>query len=184
LVFLFGNEVTFNPTGIPLPHAMLDDMNPYAKFLEGRKATDLIPEAPAKLRALAQKIGAKRMEEPLAPGKWSARQILCHLADVEIAFGFRLRQALAEEHHVIQPFEQDDWAKNYSAYDAESALNTYAALRQWNWELIRKVGPSVLGKKVSHPERGEMTFQTLLETMAGHDLNHMAQLETIAGRKA
>lgn len=158
-------------------------MNPYAKFLNGRDPMQLIPESPAKARAFAEKIGDKRLNEPLAPGKWSPRQVLCHLADVEIAFGFRLRQALAQEHHVIQPFEQDDWARNYSAYDAETALNTYAALRRWNVELLRSAGKAAMSKKVSHPERGEMTFATLVETMAGHDLNHLAQLEKAAGEK-
>jgi hypothetical protein len=45
-------------------------------------------------------IGAEKASMPIAPGKWSPAQILCHLADCEIAFGFRLRQTLAEDQPV------------------------------------------------------------------------------------
>ncbi len=65
-----------------------------------------------------EKIGAERVNQPIAPGKWSPREIACHLADCELAFSFRLRQSLAEDGHVMQPFDQDRWAANYPAYEA------------------------------------------------------------------
>ena len=65
----------------------------------------------ATLNAIGGDIGPDRLEKPPAPGKWSARDIVSHLADAEVAFAFRLRQTLAEDHHVIQPFDQDRWAK-------------------------------------------------------------------------
>lgn len=122
------------------------------------------------------------MERSLAPGKWPARAIVCHLADCELAFAFRLRQALAEPHHVIQPLDQDAWAKPYGSLSADAALAAFSAVRQWNQALLDTVPPEQLSKKLSHPERGEMTFGVVVETMAGHDLNHLRQLETIASR--
>ena len=113
-----------------------------------------------------------------APGKWSAREIVCHLADTEIAFGFRLRQALAEPNHVIQPFDQDRWAERYSAYDLPSALELFTAIRRWNLLLITSLAQEDYARPLSHPERGAMTFRTLVETMGGHDLNHLAQLKS------
>ncbi len=112
------------------------------------------------------------------------RQILCHLADCEVVFAYRLRQTLAECRHTIQPFDQDRWADPYAAYEAQEALALFSAARQWNVKLIRAASPAQLAKTVTHPERGEMTFQTIVETMAGHDLNHLQQLETIAARIA
>jgi len=137
-----------------------------------------------KLEGLAKTLGPEGMKRSVAPGKWSAREILCHLADCEIAFAFRLRQALAEDRHVMQPFDQELWARTYSGYDAQAALATYTALRQWNLTLIRTAGPGALSKVVNHPERGDMTFRTIVETMAGHDINHLRQLETIAANAA
>jgi hypothetical protein len=151
-------------------------MNPYAGHMDNQAPMDVIAATPRRLAQLIETIGAGRLETPPAPGKWSARDIVCHLADAEIAFGFRLRQTLAEDHHVIQPFDQDLWAKAYPEGDIQLALATLTALRAWNTAL------GDFGKKVTHPERGAMTFQTIVETMAGHDRNHIKQLEAIVSQ--
>ena len=127
---------------------------------------------------------SRRLEVSPAPGKWSARDIISHLADAEIVFSFRLKQTLAEDHHVIQPFDQDLWAKSYPSCNTQLALAALSAVRAWNLALIQSVKPADLSKPVTHPERGTMTFQTIVETMAGHDRNHIKQVEAIAGQSA
>jgi hypothetical protein len=154
--------------------------NPYAKFLGDVPPWEVIEETAGKLKFLLDRLG-QRAEESPAPGKWSARQIVCHLADCEIVFAYRLRQALSEDYHVIQPFDQERWATNYEGYDTPTALTTFAAVRDWNVRLISGMTPNDLGKKLTHPERGEMHVAIVVETMAGHDLNHVAQIEAIAG---
>lgn len=163
----------------------MSDVNPYARFLDSAAPgipalTAILAATPATLASLAENIGPARIAISPAPGKWSAAEILCHLADCEIAFAFRLRQTLAEEHHVLQPFDQDRWAAPYSGISAEQALSTFAALRAWNLILIQNTPPEALTKPVTHPERGAMTFTTIVETMAGHDRNHLAQLQKLA----
>ena len=155
-------------------------MNPYARFVEGRDPRAVIAETAAKLAAVAEQLGPANLNTSPAPGKWSPREVLCHLADTELAFAFRLRQTLAEPHHVIQPFDQDQWAKPYAAIPAEAALAAFTAVRAWNLVLLGTVPAEAYSKPVSHPERGAMTFGTLVETMAGHDLNHLRQLEALA----
>ncbi|MGH9488740.1 MAG: DinB family protein [Terriglobales bacterium] len=157
-------------------------MNPYASILAGRDARQVIAATPGELAGHVRKLGPAGLAQALAPGKWSVREILCHLADCEVVFTFRLRQALAEEHHVIQPFDQDRWAAAYRAYDAAAALALFSALRGWNIAFIRGLKPEDLSKRLSHPERGEMPMSILVETMAGHDLNHLGQIATIARR--
>jgi DinB superfamily len=159
-------------------------MNPYAPHLGQRDPLEVIAATPRQLESLMQAIGLIRAEQPAAPGKWSAREILCHLADGETVFAFRLRQSLAEDHHVIQPFDQEKWAEQYRAFDVKTALAVFTSVRNWNVALIRSVIPGALAKPLTHPERGAMTFQVLIETMAGHDLNHIHQIEAIAGRAA
>jgi len=159
-------------------------VNPYAVFIGANAPLEVISETPRRLAQLAETLGPARMEQPPAPGKWSAREILCHLADCEVVFAFRLRQTLAQDHHVVDPFDQDVWAKSYRSYDARTALNVLSALRAWNLALIQSVKPEDLSRPVTHPERGTMTFQTLVETMAGHDRNHIKQVEAIAGQSA
>jgi hypothetical protein len=154
-------------------------MNPYAIYLGDRNARDVIGETSGRLAALAGSLGAEGLRRSLAPGKWSAGAILCHLADCETVFAYRLRQALAEPFHVIQPFDQDAWSRSYGSLDARGAVETFSALRRWNLALLDTVKTEDLQKRLTHPERGEMTFQTVIETMGGHDLNHLRQLETL-----
>jgi hypothetical protein len=159
-------------------------MNPYASQLGSQDPVRVLSATSARLAELSAAIGDARLRQPWAPGKWSSREILIHLADCEFAFGFRYRQALAEENHLVQPFDQDQWAKNYSAYDAEQALQTFTALRDWNLTLIRALTAEQMSKAVKHPERGDLTFRTLIEISAGHDINHVRQLEAVAGKSA
>jgi uncharacterized damage-inducible protein DinB len=156
-------------------------LNPYAGYLGDQQPMAVIAATAARLQSLAHTIGPDKITAAPAPGKWSAREILCHLADCEIAFGFRLRQTLAEVSHTIQPFDQEKWASPYENLSAEEALAAFAALRRWNVLLINGALLEFADKAVIHPERGPMTFATLVETMAGHDLNHIGQLERIAG---
>ena len=157
-------------------------MNPYASYLGERDPHEVIAGTPKKLRQYADVFGSRRLGQAPAPGKWSAREIICHLADCEIVFAYRLRQTVAEDHHVIQPFDQDKWAAAYSAYDGVAALAVFSSLRNWNVLFIKNMPPETMAKPVMHPERGEMTFKIVVETMAGHDLNHLGQLERLAAR--
>jgi DinB superfamily len=159
----------------------MPELNPYARFLDGRPVPEILAATPAALDEVAAAIGPARIAQPPAPGKWTPAEILCHLADCEIAFSFRLRQTLAQENHVMQPFDQNDWAALYPRITAQQALAAFAAMREWNLILIRNAPAEAARKKATHPERGAMTFSTIVETMAGHDLNHLIQLKKIAG---
>jgi hypothetical protein len=155
------------------------EANPYSRFLDGRSVDTILAATPGTLVELAEAIGPDRIVLAPAPGKWTPAEILCHLADCEVAFGFRLRQTLAETNHTIQPFDQEKWAATYAGVTAQQALIAFAALREWNLILIRTALPAAAEKPVSHPERGAMTFTTITETMAGHDINHILQLQKL-----
>src|SRR5579871_5452426 len=106
----------------------MSSVNPYASHLGDRNAREVIAGTPGKLAHLVQKLGGAGLERSVSPGKWPARAILCHLADCELVFAFRLRQALAEPYHVIQPFDQDNWAARYATADAHAALAVFSAV--------------------------------------------------------
>lgn len=155
-------------------------MNPYARFLAGHDPMVVLASTSLRLEDVTRGLHPFAAERPPAPGKWSARDIVCHLADTELVFAFRLRQALAEAHHTIQPYDQNRWAVQYVGYQIGPALDVFTTVRNWNLTLLRAVTDDDLARPLTHPERGTMTFQTLVETMAGHDLNHLIQLDTIA----
>ena len=155
--------------------------NPYASFVGNKNPIDVIEETSRRLSEIVTKLSAgSNLEWRPAPGKWNAREIICHLADCEIAFAFRLRQTLAEPNHVMQPFDQEKWAGMYGGLSARGALSAFSSLREWDLALIQNTPADAMDKKCSHPERGDMTFRTIVETMAGHDLNHLKQLDAIA----
>jgi hypothetical protein len=161
----------------------MSDLNPYEKFLDGRPVQEILTATPATLAGLLETIGPEESTAPSALGKWSPAEIICHLADCELVFAFRLRQTLAEDNYTIQPFDQEKWAAQYGGISASQALGAFSAVRGWNMTLLRNAPPLAGDRKVTHPERGAMTFQTIVETMAGHDLNHVGQLQRIAARK-
>jgi hypothetical protein len=156
--------------------------NPYAGLLGRRDALEVLAETPRRVSDLAAQLGTAGLELSYAPGKWNGRTILSHLADCEIAFGYRWRQVVAEEHHVIQPFDQDLWARHYAALEAKAALEVFCGLRQWSIAWLKALPREAFSKAVTHPERGELTLHMLLELTAGHDLNHLRQLDSIAAK--
>lgn len=156
-------------------------MNPYAAYLAGADPLQVLAQTVERLRELTGRLGPSRCLEPLGPGKWSVREIVSHLADCELTFAYRLRQAAAQDHHVIQPFDQTVWSERYGAYDLESAMAAFEALRRWNLLFAGTLTAEDLERPVTHPERGEMRLRMILETMGGHDINHLQQIERAAG---
>jgi hypothetical protein len=162
----------------------MSELNPYDKFLDGRPLDAILATTADAIAGHLAAIGPQSTSVAPAPGKWSPAEIVCHLADCELAFGFRLRQTLAEDGPTIQPFDQEKWAVRYPGIRADHALDAFRALRNWNLLMIRAALPAAANRRMTHPERGTMTFQTFAETMAGHDLNHLGQLRRIAESKA
>jgi uncharacterized damage-inducible protein DinB len=159
-------------------------MNPYASFLGDKNPTEVITATAGTLQSIVSSLSSEQLNRQPAAGKWSIREVISHLADCEVVFAYRIRQTLAEPHHVIQPFDQDVWARPYAAYSTQAALATFQAVRDWNVALIRSLSPADLSRTVTHPERGTMTLETVVETMGGHDINHLKQIEGIVTRGA
>ena len=154
-------------------------MNPYAGFLGEQDPRAVLAVTPGLVHQAVCELTPEDISAPIAPGKWSPCQIVAHLADCELVFAFRLRQTLAQDAPTIQPFDQDAWATQYASYDLPSALEMFRAARAWNLKLIGSLSQADFERPMTHPERGTMTFQTVVETMAGHDLNHLAQLQSV-----
>lgn len=154
------------------------ELNPYAKFVGAQDARAILAASPGLVHQAVCELSPEVIAAPIAPGKWSPCQIVAHLADCELVFSVRLRQTLAQMAPTIQPFDQDSWAERYAAYDLSAGLELFRAARGWNLKLIGRLSVADLAREMTHPERGTMTFETVLETMAGHDLNHLGQLHT------
>jgi hypothetical protein len=157
------------------------ELNPYARFQAGRDPIETISSTHAQLTKLAERLPANQLALRSPQGKWNAREIVAHLADCELVFSFRLRQTLAEDHPTLQPFfDQDRWAARYANCDMASALSLFGAARNWNLLLLAGVSDAERTRQATHPERGTVTLWSIVETMAGHDLNHLQQIEHLA----
>ena len=108
----------------------MSQLNPYDSFLDGRPVDAILSSTADAIADCLYAIGPNRTDTASAPGKWSAAEIVCHLADCELVFGFRLRQTLAEDGPTIQPFDQDKWAASYSGIPADEALAAFTALTE------------------------------------------------------
>ncbi|RIH82066.1 putative metal-dependent hydrolase YfiT [Calidithermus terrae] len=161
-------------------------MDPYlARIIALLGKDDPLASLAAMPRRLEELLPQIEPEKPYAPGKWSAREILCHLADTEMALGFRFRQILAQDNPTVQPFDQDAWAARYGGLPMELAYDAFRALRAWNLALLRGLSEGDLARSYYHPEREEWeSLHLLVRFLAGHDLNHLGQLEVIASQSA
>ena len=153
--------------------------HPYAQLLGEREPFVVLEETRKRIPAIAQSLGPEGLKRTYAPGKWTAAQVLAHLADCEIAFGFRVRQIVAEPSLGIQTFDENRWARHYEGLDGLEAAHTFQALRAWNVSLFRLLDAEDLDKAATHPERGPEKPGVVIRILAGHTLNHLAQLETI-----
>jgi len=153
--------------------------NPYGADLGDREPLDALGDSPGRICELVQCWPADRFERSYAPGKWSARQVLIHLAQTELALTTRARFALGAEGYTAQPFSQDDWIGIDSHVEAAVALDVYTSLRRMNRVMWAALTPEQRGRTFSHPEYGTLTVWWIAAQLAGHDIHHLKQLASV-----
>lgn len=133
---------------------------------------------PARLRRAMANLSRADLARRPAPGKWSIKEIICHLADVEVVNGWRYRMILAQSGSSLTAFDQDLWADEtaYRRQNLALALEAFTALRRRHVALMRATPRSAWTRFGVHEERGRITFHDLVDWIAAHDLNHLAQV--------
>jgi hypothetical protein len=151
------------------------------EVLGDRRPLDVLPELMPWLAARLRGVPEPALRRPEAPGKWSVTQVVQHLADSELVFGFRSRMILSEDRPALQGFDQDRWASlfGYGEASCESALAQLAVLRDANLTVLRRLGPAELARVGMHSERGPESLGHLMQLMAAHDLVHRRQIDRI-----
>jgi DinB superfamily len=142
--------------------------------------------APKKIERLLKGVATAKLRKRPAPEKWSIAEILAHLVDTEIVAGYRMRMTLGAPGTPIQAFDQNAWATtgHYAERDARKSLELYRAVRVANLALLKLLRPDQWKHYGIHAERGEESIETIVRMMAGHDLNHIKQIEGILRKKA
>ena len=136
---------------------------------------------PARLARLVRGLSRTQLRRRPAPGKWSINEIVAHLADTELVGGYRIRTILGKNRAPIQGFDQDAWAArgSYNRVDARRAIERFRVLREGNLALIRSLSPRQMKQYGMHSERGKETISRIVHMFAGHDVNHLGQIERI-----
>jgi hypothetical protein len=147
----------------------------------GKDPLRLQQAAPAKLAALLKGKNNKQLTRRPAPDKWSVAEILAHLADGELVIAWRIRQILTNNAIPIQAYDQDLWAKtfDYAHRDPQQSLANFRTLREANLALLKSVPRKLWENYGVHQERGNESVSHVVRMVAGHDLNHLQQVERI-----
>ncbi len=150
-------------------------------LLGDRDPFEILPRTPDRLRQRMAGLAAGQMGRPEAPGKWSVREVLQHLADSELVWSYRVRMILAHDRPQLTGYDQDLWATrlHYEESDAEAALDQFRVLREANLLLLGRVSAADLRRVAIHAERGEESVERMIRLNAGHDLLHLRQIDRI-----
>ena len=155
---------------------------PYTADLDNREPVRAIRDTTARIRALVGDWQPDRFDRSYAAGKWTARQILIHLAQSEIALGYRARMALSAPGYAAQLFDQDAWMARETATSGHDALGAFLGAAALNVALFASLSGADRAITLSHPEYGALTVDWILHQIAGHQIHHLGQLEVIASR--
>jgi len=149
--------------------------------VEGQDAIKVQRATVGKLKKLIHGLTAKQMKWRPEPAKWSIAEIVAHLADTEIAASWRMRSVIGENGVTTQPFDQDAWASvfQYQKRDVRRSLEVFRVLRENNLALLKEIPRETWNNYGMHLERGKETVTHLTRMFAGHDTNHVLQIERI-----
>jgi uncharacterized damage-inducible protein DinB len=151
-------------------------------YMQGKEPLQVQSETVKKLAKLVKPLSKKQLTARPEPGKWSIAEILAHLADAEIVGSWRMRLIIGSDGVPIQAFDQDVWAEtlDYAGQDPKVSLETFRVLRQNNLRMLKALPKNLWENHGMHSERGKETVAHLVKMFAGHDLNHLEQVERIA----
>ena len=158
---------------------MTRPITPYTKFLGENDPLEAIRNTVEHVQQLTADWPANRFERSYAPGKWTARQVLTHLAQTELALGTRARMAVATPGYVAQSWDQNQWIGLDRGLSGRAAVDAFTSVARMNLAFFEGLEPADRATTLFHPEYGEITVDWIVHQMAGHQINHLRQLQQI-----
>jgi hypothetical protein len=151
-------------------------------YVEGQDAIKVQRSTAGRMKKAIQGLSSAQLKWRPEPGKWSIAEILAHLTDAEVVASWRMRSVIGENGITIQPFDQDAWASVfvYQKRDARKSLEVFRVLRENNLAMLREIPRETWDNYGMHLERGKESIAHLARMFAGHDTNHVLQVEGIA----
>ncbi|MBI4548363.1 MAG: DinB family protein [Ignavibacteriae bacterium] len=159
--------------------------DPYIKrilsYIVGKDAFNIYRQTPSQLKHLLKGLSERQLRTPPAKGRWSIAQIVSHLYDTEVVLGFRYRMAIAQPGAPLQAFDENKWASSlrYNSADCEKKLELLIKMRRDHITLLSSLSKKEWKHYGMHEERGKETVERMVQLEAGHDINHLRQIEII-----
>lgn len=152
-----------------------------SSYVGRRSPVGILRSTPRALEKRIAGVSRRRLMAPPEKGKWSAGQILAHLSEIELLWGYRVRTILERDGAPIAAMDQDTWARNshYERLDPRQSLALFQALRRANVELFQGLSPRALGRYGKHSAFGRLTVSWIARLLAGHDINHSRQIAAV-----
>ena len=150
-------------------------------LMEGKDAVAVQRATASELAKLINGVPAEKLSRRPTPEKWSVTEILAHLAEGEITSSWRYRQMLERDGCTLPGYDQNLWNRlgSYASRKPQDSLAQFRLLRDANLQMFENLTPEEWEKHGIHTERGRMTVRDLAVQIAGHDINHLAQIEAI-----
>jgi len=160
-------------------------MDRISGLMEGKQPLAVQAATAKKLRRLIEGVPTSKLRKRPAPDKWSVSEIVAHLADAEIVGGFRMRLILGAPGSPIAAFDQDSWVTSghYAKRDPHKSVEQFRVVREANIALLKSLTPEQWKHYGMHSERGQESIEHIARMFAGHDMNHLQQIERILSGK-
>jgi len=157
---------------------------PYSQHVGDRNPVELLTTTLEEYRDAAALLADASWNQPWAPGKWTMRQVMVHVAQWEIIFGYRILCALASPGFTIQMADQDALLLHAGGVDGATGFAAFDGSRRMNIGVIAPLSASDRAIEVLHPEYGVLSVNDLIVQMAGHGIHHLKQIREALAPKA
>jgi hypothetical protein len=153
--------------------------------VEGKQPLAVQTATAQKLERLIEGVSMSELRKRPAADKWSVNEIVAHLGDAEIVIGFRMRMILGAPGAPIAAYDQDSWVTSghYEQRDPRKSVEQFRVVREANLALLKSLTPEQWKHYGMHSERGQETIGHIVRMTAGHDINHLQQIERILSAK-
>ena len=150
-------------------------------LVEGKRPLVVQAATARKLARMMRGVSPSRLRKRPSAAKWSAIEIVAHLSDSEIVTAFRIRVILGAPGSPIAAYDQDAWAASghYQQRDSRTSVDQFRVVREANLGLLKSLTAEQWQQYGMHSERGRETIEQIARMTAGHDLNHLNQIERI-----
>ena len=154
-------------------------------YVKGKQPLAVQAATAKRLERLIKGASKAKLRKRPVPEKWSVSEIVAHLADGEIVGGFRLRFILGSPGSAIIAYDQDKWVTSghYDKRDPQKSVELFRVVREANLVLLQSLKPDQWRFCGMHSERGQESIEHIVRMFAGHDINHLKQIQKILAGK-